>query len=199
MKRSIVPRSQRTMKSTVSPSIVVVVAMSAGRGAPGVYVAHAPPVVRYIHLTWVGNAHDGSVPGVVRSAAASRSACVHLNTFCHGPENIAGSALSAWLTSLSSARVGLAWPHGCRHRARPERETGDDALELVIAFGILRERRRDVRAVQRHANGGERRRGWDDDLDPCVPARDVLRRARDDAHVERAVQPGRRADGGCGR
>ena len=98
------------MKSTVSPSIVVVVAMSAGRGDPGVYVAHVPPVVRYIHVTCVGNAHDGSAPGVERSAAASRSAAVHLKTFCHGPENIAGSALSSWLTRVSSARLGLALP-----------------------------------------------------------------------------------------
>src|SRR5829696_7899946 len=111
MKRLIVPRSQRTMKSTMSPSIVVAVAMSAGRGAPGVYVAHAPPTVRYIHFTCVGIAHDGSVPGgVKRSAFASRFGAVHLNTFCHGPENIAGSALSAWLTSSSSTRFGAALP-----------------------------------------------------------------------------------------
>src|SRR5215213_218865 len=111
MKRLIVPRSQRTMKSTVSPSIVVVVARSAGRGAPGVYVAHAFPVVRYIHFTCVGMAHDGSVPGgVKRSAFASRFGAVHLNTLCHGPENIAGSALRAWLTSSTSARLGAALP-----------------------------------------------------------------------------------------
>jgi hypothetical protein len=41
MKRSIVPRSQRTTKSTVLPSIVVVCVMSAGRGAPGTYGFHA--------------------------------------------------------------------------------------------------------------------------------------------------------------
>ena len=67
-------------------------------------------VVRYMNLTWVANAHDGSVPGVVRCAAASLSVWVHLNTFCHGPENIAGSAFSAWLTSSSSARFGRALP-----------------------------------------------------------------------------------------
>jgi Na+/H+-translocating membrane pyrophosphatase len=46
MKRLIVPRSQRTMKSTVLPSIVVVCAMSAGRGMPGVYGCQLPAVVR---------------------------------------------------------------------------------------------------------------------------------------------------------
>src|SRR5215208_2014224 len=99
------------MKSTVWPSIVVAVSMSAGRGAPGVYVAHASPVVRYIHFTCVGIAHDGSVPGgVKRSAFASRFGAVHLNTLCHGPENIAGSALSAWFVSSSSTRFGFALP-----------------------------------------------------------------------------------------
>ena len=42
MKRSIVPRSQRMMKSTVSPSLVVVVVMSAGRGADTSYGFHVP-------------------------------------------------------------------------------------------------------------------------------------------------------------
>jgi hypothetical protein len=35
MKRLIVPRSQRITKSTVFPSLVVVVVMSGGRGADG--------------------------------------------------------------------------------------------------------------------------------------------------------------------
>jgi hypothetical protein len=46
MNRLIVPRSQRITKSTAAPSLVVVVVMSAGRGAAGSYAFHVLSAAR---------------------------------------------------------------------------------------------------------------------------------------------------------
>ena len=72
-------------------------------------------------------------------------------------------------------------------RALPERQAGDDALELVIPLRIGPEHRGDVRAVECHHHVPRLRLVRKGELDPGVAARDVARRARDDAERELVV------------
>jgi len=63
--------------------------------------------------------------------------------------------------------------------ALPERQAGDDALELVVALWIRPEDGGDVDAVQRHDDVVQRDLVRHGHLDPRVAARHVLRGTRD--------------------
>jgi hypothetical protein len=120
---------------------------------------------------------------------AALPAVAQRKTFWCGPEKAIGPEEWA-VDELELVAVLLPLPAlvaAGHDPALSERQSGDDALELVIPLGVRPEGGRDIGAVEGYVDVVEIRLGGHRDLDPRVAARDVLRRARDDTDLELVV------------